>query len=323
MVYNLRKRKAPEEMNDSETGGSLYKRPRYVLQKMKNFKPVRKKQTSVETERSTSRKLPTQIYQKQILDASLKTPQVASNFQEIAGSEVNSMSELKSSENYLKLKVGSDSNIVFILRKGQNLNANALRIQETEYSLRLLVANEGVKHLTLQGFMGTLWDVFEKLFDHFVETHEGEEICFHATHEDLDGSLSSSIFQLVHENRDTCISEILSRINAWNESSRIGAAIKDIRLSVTILKRNLPGDGILLAVGDTVLRKKAFSKDNYNGSILYVDSTSNCFFISIYFSLVYNIYLERFETATSTIEKKRLYSLLYKVFEKKGEELER
>jgi hypothetical protein len=320
MVYNLRKRKLPEEMEDSETGGSLYKRPRYVLQKMKQFKPVRKKQTS---ERVSSRKLPSEIYQKQIRDASLRGPRLESNFQEITGSEVSQMSELKSSDNYLKLKVGSDSNVLFILRKGQNLNSNSLRIQETEYSLRLLVANEGVKHLTLQGFMGTLWDVFEKLFDHCVENHEGEEICLHATHDDLDGSLSSSIFQLSPENRDVCISEIMSRISAWNESSRIGAAIKDIRLSVTILKRNLPGDGILLAIGDNSLRKKAFSKDNYNGSILYVDSTSNCFYISIYFCLVYNIYLERFKTATSSEEKKCLHSLLYKVFEKKGEELER
>lgn len=321
MVYSLRKRKTVDEMNISDTGGSLYKRPRYVFQNMKNFKPVRKKINK--NARTMSKKLPSEIYQKQILDASLRGPKVESSLKEIEGIEVKNMSELKSLENYLRLKVGSDSNVQFILRKKSNLNATSLRMQETEYSLRLLVANDGVKHLTLQGFMGTLWDVFEMMFDHFVKMHEGEEICFHATHDDLDGSLSSSIFELAHENRDTCISEILSRISAWNESSRIGAAIKDISLSVTILKRNLPGDGVLLAIGDSSLRKKAFSKENFNGSILYVDSTANCFYISIYFCLVYNIYLERFKNATTTKEKKRLYNLLYNVFERKGEELER
>ena len=323
MVYALRKRKAEEMSGPARARAPLHKRPRYRIEKMKTLTPAR--ETSARPSSLRRRRTPRQRYAQQIREtaANRPAPEVQSNFQEIAGSEVKSISDLKSAENYLKLKVGTDSNVEFVLRKVQSLNANSLRMQETEYSLRLFVPNEGVKRLTLQGFMGSLWDTFEMLFNHFAKIYPGQEICFHATHDELDGSLSSSIFELTDENRDTCIAEVLSRINAWNESSRIGAAIRDIRLSATILNRNLPGNGILLAVGDTALRQKAFSLQNFTGSILYVESLSNCFFISIYFCLIYNIYSVRFKDATTSEERKRLQRLLANVYETKGEALER
>lgn len=242
---------------------------------------------------------------------------------DIRGREVQSIADLKSNEDYVKWSVGNSSNLDFVLRKKNSLKGESLKLKETNFDLQLVVRDR-IKNLTLQGFMGSLWDVFEKLFENFLHQKNYEEICFHATHEELEGSLSSSIFELKSENKDSVISEIMSRINAWNESSKIGSAIRHIQVSVTLLQRNLPGNGVqILAVGDDNLRKKAFTRQDFNGSILYVESTKNCFFISIYFCLLYNAYQIRFNATNSKAEKKRLKDGMHKSFSLKGEELER
>lgn len=305
-------------MPDLVARSNIAKKPKNIFQRMKNFEPTRRL--------PSSRRSAAETYRRNIQEAvarELPRQPRGLNYLEMTGSEVKNIKDLNSREKYIRLKVGEDSNVEFVLRKGQTTQAPGLRLQETEYDLKIMTSQEGVRGLTLQGFMGSLWDIFERIFNECVELYPGEEICFHATHEELDGSLSSSIFELKAENRDACISEIMSRINAWNESSKVGAAIKDIKISTTILKRNLPGNGILLAIGDENLRKKQFSKTRFNGSILYVDSTRDCFFISIYYCLMYNLYLERFKTVNSKAEKLRVHNQLWQVLGTKGEELQK
>jgi len=139
----------------------------------------------------------------------------------------------------------------------------------------------------------------------------------------LEGSISSSIYQLNETNREKIIAEVLSRLTGWNESSKPGAAAKDLSISVTILNRNLEGDGILLAISDDNLRRKRFSQENYVSLILYVDCEENCFFVSIYLSLLYNKYYELFENAEAKSHQKRINEKMFQAMEKKRDEIER
>ena len=92
---------------------------------------------------------------------------------------------------------------------------------------------------------------------------------------------------------------------------------------MTLLQRNVAGEGVLLALFDENLRRKALTKTNPNGSILYVDAERNCFFISIYFAMMYNQYNTLFEEAVLPAEKKRIFDWLHKCLQLCGEQLQR
>jgi len=318
MVYSLRKRRAETKIIAEPPP----KKVKSVLKRWQNESPVKLRYKKVSHE-ALRKKLPVLEKLKRYQDEAAEELQDEEVVPEdLRGREVENIRDLKSNEEYVKWGAGKNSNLDFILRKKQTLSSDSLRIKETNFDLQLSIKGR-VKHLTLQGFMGSLWDVFEKMFDSFAENKTYDEICFHATHDELDGSLSSSIFELKVENRDRVISEIMSRINAWNESSRIGSAIRNIQLSVTLLQRNLPGNGILLAVSDDNLRRKAFSQSNFTGSILYVESTENCFYISIYFCLLYNAYQLTFNASKDPSERRHLKDCLWESLALKGENLER
>jgi hypothetical protein len=319
-MYNLRKRVAAARQ---DTAGTPKKKFKDLFKRWQNETPVK---LNYKKREARSRNLPVvekfKRFREEAAAEEVEEPESEVRV-DLRGRQVESIGDLKSNEEYVKWSVGKNSNLDFILRKKNTLSAQSLRLKETNFDLQLAVRGL-VKNLTLQGFMGSLWDVFENLFNNFLQQKDYEEICFHATHDELDGSLSSSIFELKAENRDSAISEIMSRINAWNESSRIGAAIRHIQISVTLLQRNLPGNGLqLLAIGDDNLRKKAFTQENFNGSILYVESTKNCFYIGIYLCLLYNGYQIRFNATNCKAEKKRLRDSMWKSFQLQGEELER
>jgi len=263
---------------------------------------------------------PLNEFMKWVQAARAQVPTPQSNIT-VVGKEVFDITELQTRNDYLKIKVDGHSGMYFILRKIQTTAAIALRIQETNFELQCIVP-EGLHDITLTGFMGGLWEIFEKIFNNFMTHDVYDQICFHATHRELEGSLSSSIFSLIPENRDKIIYEIMSKLSAWNESSKIGSTMREINLAVTLLNRNLPGNGkTLLAVGDSNLRRKAFTRNNYTGSILYVDCEENCFFVAIYLCLIYNKFSEAFKNTNSKKKKMKLHQTLFETVEKKGHDL--
>ena len=90
---------------------------------------------------------------------------------------------------------------------------------------------------------------------------------------------------------------------------------------MTVLQRNVAGSGVLLALFDDHLRKKAMSRKNPNGTILYVDTQTDCFFASIYLARMYNQFNQLFNCAKSARERRQIFNWLHTVLQKKGEEL--
>lgn len=238
------------------------------------------------------------------------------------GVEKSHVSELKNQNDFVKISTDSTGGIDFVIRRGAEIVAPNLFMRETNYAVTVRVSPE-LENVTLASFIAALWDVFDALFTDCLRKSENEEICFHVTHRELEGSLSTSVYELKEENRGKVIFEIMSRLTGWNQSANPSAAVKHLGISATIIKRNLPGDGVLLAIGDENLRKKSFSRQNFNGSIFYVDCEKNCFFISIYFGMLYNNYLTLFDSAPSSSIKKRANDEMYNLFSRKGEELEK
>ena len=308
-MYSLRKRKKREF---SSKNGSA-KKPRPIFTRWQD------EARETPAERGST---PAEKFEKFVQVAKSVPPPRAISPPRLAGAEVKNIKDLKSSTDYLKLPVKNFSGLYFILRRRQTTQSHALRIQETDFELQCVV-NKGVSNVTLSSFMGSLWDIFEMLFNHFMESGQFHQIVFHATHNELEGSLSTSIFNLVAENREKIVYEMLSKLAAWNESSKVGAAMREVGISVTLLRRNLPGNGVLLAVGDNNLRAKAFGRLNYTGSILYVDCESNCFFVAIYLCLMYHRSIEVFKVAKSKRKKLEIHRLMYQTVELKGEEIER
>ena len=99
---------------------------------------------------------------------------------------------------------------------------------------------------------------------------------------------------------------------------KTGALQKDLTVHVTLLQRNVAGRGVLLALFDDNLRKKALSKTNPNGSILYVDAEEDCFFISIFFVMMYNRFSWLFGEANSRRERRRLFEGLHDCLQLSG-----
>lgn len=242
--------------------------------------------------------------------------------QTVRGTQKEHLREIQNRDDYVKIGNEAIREIEFYIRKSATLLSKNLYIRETNYDIEIQTSPE-LAGMTLPGFISSLWDVLEQIYNDCLEIKEYDEICIHATHRELEGSLSSSIYELREENRDRIIYELMSRITGWNQSSKPGAAVKHLKISVTLLKRNIPGKGVLLAIGDDNLRKKAFSKKNFNGSIFYVDTVENCFFVSIYFGLAYNRFAQLFPVAKSVRAKQRIYKAAYKVFERRGEEVEK
>ena len=142
------------------------------------------------------------------------------------GSEVKTIAELRAgSQDYLKIRATDFPNLYFLVRRKSDLNAHHLGIRECEFDIHCMLPRE-LENITLNGFIESLWDLFDVLFDSFVNSQDFQEICFHVTHKDLVGSLSSSIYELLPENKNIIISEILSRLTGWNESSRPGSSIR-------------------------------------------------------------------------------------------------
>ena len=329
MFYNLRKRRRDDvETNNQTSDEPRRKKIKNIYNKWQNETLISKK-----TPPNLKRKISQNVAFGNVLKKFKKfTSEVSTEPEDtesvpvvnLRGVAVSSISDLKTNDEYVKWSANENSNLDFILRKKSTQNAESLRMKEINFDLQLSFREGRVKNLTLQGFMGSLWDVFEKLFNHFGEQKNFDEICFHATHDQLEGSLSSSIFELKSDNRDRAISEIMSRINAWNESSKIGAAIRNIQLSITLLQRNMVGNGKpLLAIGDTNLRRKSFSSTNFTGCILYVDCTEDCFYVSIFLCLLYNAYQLHFNSTNSKNEKKRIQEKLWQTLELTGKNLER
>ena len=102
-----------------------------------------------------------------------------------------------------------------------------------------------------------------------------------------------------------------------------GALQKDLTVHVTLLQRNVAGNGVLLALFDENLRKKAMSKTNPNGSILYVDAQENCFFVSIYLVLMYNQFCQLFEEAVSAADRQRIFDWMHQCLQLRGDRLQR
>ena len=236
------------------------------------------------------------------------------------GLEKKSLSDLTNRNDYVKVRNENFAGVNFLIRRGTETVSKNLFMREGSYEVEIRTSAE-VEDLTIAGFIGNLWDVFDTIFTECLKFDEYDEICFHATHRDLEGSLSSSIYELKEENRDAVIYEIMNRITGWSQSGRPGAAVKHLQISVTLLKRNIPGEGVLLAIGDDNLRRKAFSRENFNGSIFYVDCEKDCFFVSIFYGLVYNSYQKMFNATGGLEEKKNIHREYYKVLELKGENL--
>ena len=317
-MYNLRKKRR----RDISPNSASVKKPRPIFTRWqyqaRETAPAREIAPAPEERGST----PAEKFG-QYFEAAKSVPPRSISPPRLAGTEVKNIKDLKSSKDYLKLAVKNFTGLYFILRRHQTTQSHALRIQETDFELQCIV-HKGVSDATLSSFMGSLWDIFEMLFNHFMESGQFHEIVFHATHNQLEGSLSTSIFNLVPENREKIVYEMLSKLAAWNESSKVGAAMREVGISVTLLRRNLPGNGVpLLAVGDNNLRAKAFSRLNYTGSILYVDCESNCFFVAIYLCLMYHRSVEIFKVAKSKRKKLEIHRLMYQTVELKGEEIER
>lgn len=256
-----------------------------------------------------------------LVNSSRNERQVENTSLPIRGQEKGHLSLLENHDDYVRPKNQATRGVDFLIRKSGTIVADSLFMKETKYDIEVRTSGE-MENLTIAGFIGNLWDVVDTIYSDCIEMKEFDEICIHATHRELEGSLSSSIYELTEDNRNRLIYELMSRITGWNQSSKPDAAVKHLSLSVTLLKRNIPGNGVLLAIGDDNLRRKAFSKNNFNGSILYVDTEDNCFFVSIYLVLAYNRYNELFKNAVTLTEKKRIHSKAFELFELKGKNLE-
>ena len=140
----------------------------------------------------------------------------------IQGEEVFHVRDLRpGSGNYLKIRARDFEDLYFLVRRKSDTAASALQINECEFEIHCMLPPE-LENMTLNGFIEPLWDLFETLFDSFLGSPSFDEICFHVSHNELVGSISSAIYELKAENRNVIISELLSKLTGWNESSRPG-----------------------------------------------------------------------------------------------------
>jgi uncharacterized protein YciU (UPF0263 family) len=153
------------------------------------------------------------------------------------GEERQSLSQLKNRDDYLRIG-NSSRGIDFLIRRSSVVDANNLYMREASYEVEVRTSPE-LENVTLAGFIYSLWDIFDRLFSDCLSQKDYEEICFHVTHRDLEGSLSSSIYELREENRDRIIYEIMNRLTGWNQSSNPSAAVKHLGIAVTLLRRSL------------------------------------------------------------------------------------
>ena len=216
MVYELRKRQ-PKNAEEAEGGESKRQKVQFLHWRERALQQQNKEGPSAAV-REFAR------FQAQAQNQ--EPPQRPEIGGRVQGEEVFDVRDLiPGSGKFLKIQARDFQNLFFLVRRRSDTQAAALQINECEFEIHCMLPPE-LENMTLNGFIESLWDLFETLFNSFLGSTSFDEICFHVSHNELVGSISSAIYELKLENRDTIISEILSKLTGWNESSRPGVNLQ-------------------------------------------------------------------------------------------------
>ncbi len=224
------------------------------------------------------------------------------------GSEVKSFEELQTPQHYLLWRATRLGNLQMTLRR-QRQEKSSLHIDEAEYILKL--HHDPARHpIYLMQFTYALISILEEIYMGTLRAYQGGdyEVQFEVTHpemSDVGSGIQSSIDPLTESNLNIVIETILDQLLNWVQSEKPNSTMDQMKIMTVVAPRNFAGNGIM-AMDDTDKKNKCFTKNNIHGTLFYVDSSRDCFWISIYFGLQYQQFDHLARSSRTNAEMKRL-----------------
>lgn len=227
---------------------------------------------------------------------------------ELTGRRVTSLSQLRNLQDYILIPINSSEDIVFVIReKRQPRQVTNLPVRDFAYEITILRAPY-ILPITFQtldeGIGGILQFMYNELHSQYGS--QNSYISLELLHHTADAqSFPSQLHQFTKEGGISAVIEILEALHAFIQSIAPLEEFSTLEFKATIIKDVLEGEGILREKPPKRLRRlildeceyliKRMSRNQPQGSILYVNCKEKCMYVAAYFAMAYHLVMERYD----------------------------
>ena len=182
------------------------------------------------------------------------------------------------------------------------------RVSTTCYDIA--IAGEREKEMLYTSISG-LETIVSRMFLEMVESGQGTsevQIDFIDTSNPDHATISSGIWNLDAENEEALVSELIFNIMKYSQSESRTTTTDSVLLSVTIAETVLHGEGGGILPIAPFVSEKVYNALRNTGTVLapVTQEPTDCFFISIYMTCLYNKFVDDLTHVKSAAAKKRL-----------------
>ena len=231
---------------------------------------------------------------------------------DLRGRRVPNLRDLSTPRDYTIVR-GSDGSIAFAVRRERRIEAAQIKSSSFQYSITI-VSNSVGRYAGVRFYLSSLESVLRQLLYCLMEQfNESFEIQILATSNHARGSYTddidaaSGLYVLNRTNIEALIGELLWALTLYSQSANRELSLAQLAFTFVTVKRHLDGD----AIRWLPLKSMYGTKKRYNpiypgrGSVLYVESESHCFWVSLYFTLISNKFNDKLVRPGITDNEKR------------------
>ena len=209
----------------------------------------------------------------------------------VSGRQRDSLSELRtaSAEDYVTFPMNRGGSTSANVRLVNRIEMEDLPATSLTYSIQIQQSQPEI--LQFSYFNARLYHlllaIFNDLVEHFAHWPNAS-VQFSLRHRLASEAFTSELRPLTVENGPYAVVEVLEQIHAWTQSEGKEAFVDMLDFECFVLDNSLHGEGVpLIGLDDQNFRKKSLSKANPNGSIIYVKNDKHCFYVAIYYGILY------------------------------------
>ena len=209
----------------------------------------------------------------------------------VSGHQKESFSDLRaaSTEDYVQFPMNRSGSTNANVRLINRIDMEEFPSTSLTYSIQIHQSQPDI--LQFSYFNARLYHlllaIFNDMVEHFAHwTYASAQ--FSLRHRLATEAFTSELRPLTAENGPYAVVEVLEQIHAWTQSEGKEAIVDMLDLECFVLDNSLHGEGVpLIGLDDENFKKKSLSRLNTNGSIIYVKNERKCFYVAIYFGILY------------------------------------
>ena len=208
-----------------------------------------------------------------------------------AGNQRASLADLQnvSAEDYVQFSMNRTGSVSANVRLTRRVDMEDMPATSLTYTIQ--IRQQDAEPLQFANFNDRLYNLLLSIFNSLVERFAhlpNAAVQLSLRHRLATDAFTSELRPLTAENGPYSIVDVLEQIHSWTQSEGKDAIVDTLDLECFVIDNSLHGQGVpLIGVGDANFQRKRMSRQNPMGSVLYVPTKKNCFFIAAYFGILH------------------------------------